>query len=79
MDGMIFEEWLRELDQTFKRQGRKIIMIVDNCPAYPEIKGLKSIDLQFLPPNTTSCTQLMDQGSVRYFVFVYNKFIFEFL
>ena len=37
LDGMIFEEWLRELDRKFARQGRVIIMIADNYPAHPEI------------------------------------------
>ena len=55
MDGIIFEEWLHELDRKFERQERKIIMIVDNCPAHPEIKGLESIELQFFSPNITFC------------------------
>ena len=38
-------------------------MIVDNYPVHPEVSGLKTINLQFLPPNTTSCTQPMDQGN----------------
>ena len=29
-------------------------MIVDNCPAHPHVKGLKSVKLVFLPPNTTN-------------------------
>ena len=67
MDKTIFEEWLRELDRMFERKGRKLIMIADNFPAHPEIIGLKFIDLQFSPPNTTYCTQPMDQGVRRYF------------
>ena len=38
---------------------------MDNCPAHPEIGGLKAIELCFLPPNTTSITQPMDQGVIR--------------
>ena len=79
MDGTIFVEWLRELDHKFERRRRKIIIIANNCPVDPEIKGLKSIDLQFLPPNTMYCTQPMDQGVIRYVDFVYNKFIFDLL
>ena len=56
MDGTLFEEWLYELDRKFEMQGRKAVMIVDNCPTHPEVSGLKAINLQFLPPNTTSCT-----------------------
>ena len=35
MDETIFEEWLRELDCKFERQGRKIITKVNNWPAHP--------------------------------------------
>ena len=66
MDGTLFEEWLHELDRSFEMQGRKVIMIVDNYPAHSEVSGLKAINLQFLPPNTTSCTRPMDQGIIRY-------------
>ena len=40
-------------------------MIVNNCPAHPEVSGLKAINLQILPPITTSCTQSMDQQRRR--------------
>ena len=78
MNETIFEEWLHELDGRFKRRGLKILMIVNNCPVYPEITGLKVIDLQLLPLNTTSCAQHMDQEVISYLVFGYSKFIFEF-
>ena len=69
MNGVLFEEWLREIDRKFEREGRKIVMIVDNFPAHPDVPVLKAINLQFLPPNTTSCTQPMDQGVIRYVYF----------
>ena len=55
-------EWLRELDRKFEMRGGKVAMIVNNCPAHLEVSGLKAINLQFLPPNTTSGTQLMAGG-----------------
>ena len=70
MDGTLFEEWLHELDRKFEMQGRKVFTIVDNCPAHPEVSGLKAINLQFLPPNTTSCKQPMDQEVIRYVCFI---------
>ena len=70
MNGALFEEWLHELDRKIKMQGRRIVTIVDNFPAHPEVSGLKAINLQFLPPNTTSCTQPMDQGVIRYVCFI---------
>ena len=70
MDGTLFEEWLHELDRKFKMQGRKVFMIVDNCPAHSEVSGLKAINSQFLSRNITSCTQPMDQGVIRYVCFI---------
>ena len=43
-------------------RNRKVLLIVDNCPAHPEIGGLKATELCFLPPKTTSITQPMEQG-----------------
>ena len=65
MDCVFFEEWIRELDSKFEREGRKVALIVDNCPAHTRIKDLKAINLVFLPPSTTSKTQPMDQGVIR--------------
>ena len=55
-DSALFEEWVRELDRKFVREG---------SPAHPHIEGLDTIQLVFLPPNTTSKTQPMDQGVIR--------------
>ena len=65
MDCDLFEEWVREIDRKFLAEKRKIALIVDNCHAHPKVEGLKAIDLIFLPPNTTSKTQPMDQGIIR--------------
>ena len=61
MDSTLFEEWVRELDCRFEKESRKVALIVDNCTAYPEIGGLKAMDLFFLPPNTTCILQPIDQ------------------
>ena len=65
MDCDLLEEWVRKIDRKFLAEKRKIALIVDNCPAHPKVEGLKAIDLIFLPPNTTSKTQPMDQGIIR--------------
>ena len=64
MDGKLFEEWFRELDRKLAFEGRNVAFVIDNCPAHPHIDNLKAIKLYFLPPNTTSKTQPMDQGIV---------------
>ena len=65
MDGKSFEEWLRELDRKFAFEGRNVTFVIDNCPVHPQIDNLKAIKLYFLPPNTNSKTQPMDQGVIR--------------
>ena len=65
MDSDLFEDWVREQDKKFGSQNRKVLLIVDNCPAHPEIGGLKAIESCFLAPNTTSITQPVDQGVIR--------------
>ena len=55
---------MREQDEKFENEGRKVALIIDNCPAHPVIENLKSITLYFLPPNTTSALQPMDQGVI---------------
>ena len=65
MDSILFEEWVREVDRRFTKEGRKIVLLVDDCPAHPSIDNLVSTELIFLPPNTTSKLQPMDQGVIR--------------
>ena len=42
-----------------------IALIVNNCPARPIVDDMKVIELIFLPLNTSSKTQSMDQGVIR--------------
>ena len=65
MESILFEEWVREVDGRFTKEGRKIVLLVDNCPAHPSIDNLLSTELIFLPPNTTTKLQSMDQGVIR--------------
>ena len=65
MTAELFEEWVRQLDRKFSAANRKIALFIDNCTANPHVEQLNSIELIFLPPNTTSHTQPMDQGIIR--------------
>lgn len=54
--------------------GRKILLMVDNCPVHPKvIEGLKNIELLFLPPNTTPKIQPCDASIIRNFKFHYRR------
>ena len=62
MTGDLFGKWMRKFDSSFRAQDRKVVLLIDNCPAHPEIKNLTNINLIFLPPNMTSVLQPMDQA-----------------
>lgn len=64
MTSAIFEMYIRKIDKRMVSASRRIAMIVDNCPSHFLIKNLKAVTLFFLPPNTTSKTQPMDNGVI---------------
>lgn len=68
----LFEAWLKKLDRRMAFEKRKIVMVVDNCPAHPTIE-LNNIELVFLPPNTTSHTQPMDSGIIKNLKYFYRR------
>ena len=65
MDWDLFMEWVKEHDRKLPAQGRMTALIVNNCPAHPIVDDLKVIELIFLPMNTSSKKQSVDQGVIR--------------
>lgn len=65
MTSVLFEKLIRQWDNKIFRQKKKMLLLVDNCPAHPNLENLKAIKLVFLPPNTTSVLQPMDQGVIK--------------
>ena len=65
--GKFFEELLRELDRKFAFEGTNVAFVVGNYSTHPHNDNLKAIKIKlyFLPPNTTSKAQPMDQGVIR--------------
>lgn len=61
----LFQEFLTDWDNELFKSKQKILLLVDNCPAHPAVRNLKAIKLCFLPPNTTSVLQPLDQGIIR--------------
>ena len=65
MPAELFEECVRQLDRKFSAANRKIALTIDNCTAHPHVEQHSSIELIFLPPNSTSHTQSMGQRIIR--------------
>ena len=64
MTSKIYEDYLQTLDKKMRRQKRHILLFVDNAPSHPHLK-FRILTVKYLPPNTTSKTQPMDQGIIQ--------------
>ncbi|XP_037568170.1 tigger transposable element-derived protein 6-like [Dermacentor silvarum] len=66
MTQALFSKWLHTEDARFSQQKRKVLFLVDNRPGHGTVTArLKSIQLEFLPANTTALLQPMDQGVIQ--------------
>lgn len=64
MTGFIFNAWLTKWNAKLARSNRNILLLLDNAPSHV-VENYSNIRIQFLPPNTTSKIQPMDQGVLR--------------
>ena len=39
MSGELFQEWVEELDNKFLAKKRKVALVIENCPAHPEVES----------------------------------------
>lgn len=83
MNAEIFRTWFHEkfvpsvkLHLSSLGLPHKAVLFIDNAPSHPAAEQLKSADgnifVKFLPPNTTSLIQPMDQGVIRSFKELYR-------
>lgn len=75
MTSVLFRDWLCSVNEDMKTKNRSILLVVDNCPAHPEVPPMSNLTLKFLPPNTTSEVQPMDRGIIKNFKFFYRKLL----
>ena len=78
MTGMIMEEYLWWFDA--KMRGRKVLLLLDNFSGHElgvelvgGLDGLDNTRIAWLPPNTTSHWQPLDQGIIATFKLYYRK------
>jgi hypothetical protein len=81
MQVSIFNEVLLKLNEIMKRKNRKIIFLIDNAPVYLILdetqEKLNSIDVKFLPPNTTTQLQPCDAGIIYSFKCHYKRLFIQ--
>ena len=84
MTSTIFENWFHKefvpAVRKHLRQQRlepKALLLLDNCPAHPPASSLVSRDgkirVSYLPKNTTSKIQPLDQGVISTFKMIYRQ------
>ena len=75
MTSAIFTDWLHKINADMKRKRRHILLFLDNATSHPPDLTLSNIKLCYLPPNTTSHLQPLDQGIIRTFKAAYRKYL----
>jgi hypothetical protein len=80
MTGLICEEYLQWLNNKMRGEGRKVLLLMDNFSGHElavqlvgGLQGLSNVRIAWLPPNTTSEWQPMDQGIIASFKLQYRK------
>lgn len=67
MTGLIFNQWLQKINKNFRKQNKKVLLLMDNASCHTITTELTNITIKFLPPNTTDKLQPLDQGIIRAF------------
>ena len=69
------EKVLDTLNHQMRKQGRKVILFLDNATVHPTplIDMYSNIKMVFLPKNTTSHLQPLDTGIIQSFKTKYRK------
>lgn len=78
MTTTLWIKWLKKIDNQMRKQCQ-IVMLCDNCAAHSDDIRLMNIKLVFLPPNTTSLMQPMDQGIIANFKRHYRSLVLRHL
>lgn len=72
MTTIIMEQWLIQFNNRMVAQNRHILLFLDNATSHPHLE-LSNIKIVFLPAQTTSVLQPMDQGIIYTTKVYYRK------
>ena len=79
MSKSIFNSWIYSFNEKMKKQNRKILLLLDNCPSHIILQEYSNINLKYLPPNSSGYIQPMDQGIIASFKSYFNRFKLNFI
>ncbi|KAK2155260.1 hypothetical protein LSH36_244g00018 [Paralvinella palmiformis] len=66
MTSRVYGDWLQAFNATMCSRGRKALLFVDSAPCHPHaVTPLSHVRVVFLPANTLSVLQPLDQGIVQ--------------
>ncbi|CAB4411338.1 unnamed protein product [Rhizophagus irregularis] len=73
----IFKHYLERLNSKMLRENQHIILLIDNarCHKSENINNLSNVKVHFIPPNTTSFLQPLDQGIIYSLKAQYRKLL----
>lgn len=72
MNTALFVDWVKLFDRKMKLAGRHVLLL-DNAPSHPHDIKLDNVKMVFLPANTTSRLQPLDQGIINNLKQIYKK------
>ncbi|XP_041377364.1 tigger transposable element-derived protein 6-like [Gigantopelta aegis] len=75
MTSQLFNDWLQQLNRQMRQQRRKILLFIDNAPSHGQDLSVSNVTVKFLPANTTSVLQPLDQGIIKAFKARYRKYL----
>jgi predicted transcriptional regulator len=72
MTTIIFEDIMKNFNEKMARQGRHVLLFSDNCSTHKLKNKFSHVKIIFLPANTTSVLQPLDQGVIHSFKSIYR-------
>lgn len=79
MDRSLFDEWLKNLQRMMAKDRRQILLLMDNFSGHHLTTALlPNIELLYLPANTTSLSQPLDQGIIQNCKVYYKRDLLNF-
>jgi hypothetical protein len=64
---------VKDFNARMKRVGCSVLLLLDNAPSHPHDLILSNVKRVYLPANTTSKLQPLDQGIIQNMKQIYRK------